>query len=158
MKLLTSLSIAAATLALSVPVFSQSASKNVNVNATLTDACVFNDATVVTLNANYAAFGPEVNVPSSPIGVQCTRGTTPPKVSFDGAAAGPAVGTVGGLAFEVTAAFTPGLNGSPPTGTDINDLGSAKTGSFVVNARFPAGQAGTTGTNTAVTKVMTLTF
>lgn len=155
MKLPKALPLLAATLVMSSTASAQvSATKNVVVDATLTSACVFDSATAVNLTAVYAAFSAAAVEPTSPVTVQCTRGGSTPSVNFGGGA----LGVVGGLVFQMSATWADGLTGNAPAGALITDIGSPRTGTFTVKASFPAGQAGTTGTTTAVTKQMTLTF
>ena len=154
MKTLRSLSILVAALALSSPVLAQSATKNVEVNATLTSVCLFDTATAIALTAAYTAFSGTAVEPTDTVNVQCTRGTSTPAIVF----AGGTVGTVGGLVYELSAAYTGTTAGTAPAGSLISDVGTPRTGSFVVKASFPAGQAGTNGINTAVVKQMTLTY
>jgi hypothetical protein len=155
MKLLKTLSLLAATLVMSSTVSAQvSATKDVVVDATLTSACVFDSATAVNLTAVYPAFSTAAVEPEDSVTVQCTRGGGTPSVNF----AGGTLGVVGGLVFQLSAAWANGVAGSAPAGALITDVGSPRTGTFTVKASFPAGQAGTTGATTPVTKEMTLTF
>lgn len=158
MKLPKALPLLVATLVMSSGASAQlaplSATKDVTVNANLTSACVFTTATAVSLTAVYPAFSAAAVEPNDTVNVECTRGGGAPSINFGGGA----LGVVGGLVFELSAAWTSGAAGSAPAGTAITDLGSPRTGSFLVKASFPAGQAGTTGATTPVTKQMTLTF
>lgn len=160
MKLPKALPLLAATLVISSTVSAQvlaplSATKDVSVNATLTSACVFTTATAVTLSAAYPAFSADPVEESDTVNVQCTRGgSSTPSVNFGGGA----LGVVGGLVFQLTATWGSGDAGGPPGGSLITDLGSPRTGTFLVKATFPAGQAGTAGATTPVVKEMTLTF
>lgn len=159
MKLPKALPLLVATLVMSSTVSAQviaplSATKDVTVDANLTSACVFATATAVNLTAVYPAFSADPVEPNDTVSVQCTRGGGTPSVNF----AGGALGVVGGLVFQLSAAWTSGAAGAAPAGALITDLGSPRTGTFLVKASFPAGQAGTTGTTTPVTKQMTLTF
>lgn len=155
MKLPKALPLLAATLVMSSTVSAQvSATKDVVVDATLTSACVFDSATAVNLTAAYPAFSTAAVEPSAPVTVQCTRGGGTPSVNF----AGGTLGVVGGLVFQMSATWANGVTGNAPAGLLISDIGSPRTGTFTVKASFPAGQAGTTGATTPVTKEMTLTF
>ena len=154
MKSLRSLSVLTAALVLSCPVLAQvSATKDVVVDASLTGACVFDDAIAVNLTAVYPAFSTLAVEPEETIAVRCTRQTATPVVSFGGGS----LGVVGGLFFQLSAVWTQTAAGSEPTGA-LNNFGVARAGEFLVKASFPAGQAGTVGATTPVVKEMTLTF
>lgn len=145
---------AAALLALSGPVLAQSATTDVVVDAVLTSACRFSSGSSVNLTANYPAFSATAVAPSQKVTIECTRGGSTPVINFAG---GP-IGVVGGLAFQLSAQFAELQAGTAPLGALITDLGAARRGEFTVAATFPAGQAGTTGTTSPVTKQMTITF
>lgn len=160
MQILKALPLVLVTLVASTTVSAQvttSPTKDVSVNATLTSACVFVDAVALTLNATYPAFSGSDVAPQGAVNVQCTRGVGTPVVKFAGTA-GPVTDVVGGLVFELTAVWAGGATGTAPVGAAIGDLGSPDLGAFTVKARFPAGQAGTTGATTAVVKQMTIQF
>lgn len=156
MKLLKSLLLLAATLMTSSIASAQvSPNKNVVVDANLTGACVFETAAALNLTANYPAFTTSAVEPQGTVNVQCTRGgTNTPSINF----AGGTLGVVGGLVFELSATWTGGGAGTAPAGSLLADLGTPATGTFAVKASFPAGQAGTNGTTSAVTRAMTISF
>jgi hypothetical protein len=150
--------LAVAVLAFSGSAFAQaSATKDVSVDVTLGSKCLFTNSTALTLTTTYPAFSTiAVDSTTGNAAVQCTRGGPTPTLSFG--AAGQDIGVVGGLVFQLSSAYTPGIAGVAPAGLAISDLGSARTGSFAVKATFPADQAGTTGATTPVTRTMTVTF
>jgi hypothetical protein len=105
------------------------------------------------LTAAYPAFSASPVTPSGTANVECTRGGGTPTLTWDST-----IGTVGGLVFQLSTVYAAGVAGTAPAGLLISDLGTPRTGSYTVTATFPAGQAGTTGTTTPVTRVMTVTF
>jgi len=133
----------------------QSASRTVNVNATVTSACRFKTSGPVALTATYPAFSEDAVERTQNLDVECTRGSsTNPTFAFT---EGP-VGTVGGLTFVMSTSYAAGDAGTPPAGSSATDLGTPRTGVVTVKASFPANQAGTTGTNTAVPRTLTISF
>lgn len=157
MKLLTSLSIAAATLALSSPIFAQSASKNVVVSATLTSVCRFTTSTDMTIGlGTYVAFQGTAATNTGSATIECTRHTNTPSLTFDST-----VGLINGLTYTVAAgAFSETDPGAAPNGTNPAALGTPRTGTVTVTASIPAGQAGSGagGTSGTGTKLLTVAF
>ncbi|HWI82606.1 hypothetical protein [Ramlibacter sp.] len=155
MKLLTSLSIIAATVALSSPAFAQSASKNVVVSASLTSVCRFATSTDMTIAlGTYTAFQGTALSNTGTAAIECTRHTTTPTFSWDAT-----VGLIKGLTFTVASAYAAGSAGTAPDGVTATDLGTPRTGTVTVTANIPAGQAGDGASGAAsATKVLTVTF
>jgi hypothetical protein len=154
MKIATSLTVLAAALALSSPVFAQSATKNVVVSANLTSVCRFAATGDLTTTVAYTAFQGTDATNTGTAGVECTRSTAAPTFTFDSS-----VGIVAGLTYTVASAYAETSAGTAPDGT-AGSLGSPRTGTVTVTATIPAGQAGsgTGGIAAATAKVLTVAF
>jgi hypothetical protein len=154
MKLLASLSVVAATLALSSPVFAQAATKNVVVTADLTSVCRFAATGDLTTTVAYTAFQGTAASNTGTAGVECTRRTTAPTFTFDSS-----VGVVAGLTYTLATTYAETSSGAEPDGT-AGSTGAPRTGTVTVTATIPANQAGSgAGGQTAATaKVLTVTF
>lgn len=160
-KLLTSLSVLTAALALSAPVSAQSANKNVIVSANLTSVCRFVTSADLGMTVDYTAFQSTDGTKTGTADIECTRSGPAPSFAFDSgtaAATASASGTVAGLSFSVATAYAETAAGAAPSaGTP---LGTPRTGTVTVTATIPAGQAGSgsSAVTAATAKVLTVTF
>lgn len=158
MRFLTSLSILAATMAVSFPAFAQSATKNVVVSATLTSVCRFTSSLDLPIAlGTYVAFRTTALTKSATADIECTRHTNTPTLTFDSE-----VGIINGLTYTVSVGpgFVEALPGNAPDGS-AGSVGTPRTGSVTVTASIPPLQAGSGAGGLAtepVPKVLTVAF
>lgn len=157
MKLLTTLWITVATLAVTSPVLAQSTTKNVLVGATLTSVCRFTTSTDLTIAlGTYTAFRATDLSSTGTADIECTRHSNTPTLTFDST-----VGVINGLTYTVSAGgFVETGTGTPPDGVTATSLGTPRTGTVTVTASIPAGQAGSGAGGAAATgtKILTVAF